>query len=133
MDFFDFSDISIDEAFRNLCLKLKLIGESQMIDRILFQVSRRYWDCNPKQQDVYGCIDVVYGILFSIVLLNTDLNTVNIGARQHKKMSQKVFVKNTMDLIQVMMESQNENMEHINLMKHWKKEIEQILKVLNGS
>lgn len=70
IDFFDFSGLRLDLAFRllllllsrvfsytnvlyrRLCGKLYLKAETQQVDRILEQFSRRYWDCNPGS--VYG-------------------------------------------------------------------------------
>lgn len=37
---------------RRLCAKLYLKAETQQVDRILEEFSRRYWDCNPGS--VYG-------------------------------------------------------------------------------
>ncbi|KAI8898071.1 hypothetical protein BC833DRAFT_591154 [Globomyces pollinis-pini] len=132
MDCFDFSNVSLDEAFRLLCQKLELTGETQMIDRILYQVSRRFWDCNIDAHHLYRSIDIVYGTLFSIVLLNTDLNTVNVGSKSHKKMSQKVFIKNTLDLMINMIEKdetiQKDVALHPDQFRKWKKELEQLLK-----
>lgn len=70
MDHFDFTGMRVDNAFRcvfflwignrvlfwivlmgpfgrRLCAKLYLRGESQIIDRILVDFSRRYWEHNP--------------------------------------------------------------------------------------
>jgi hypothetical protein len=44
---FDFSTLSLEQAFRNLCLNLHLKGESQQIDRVLFEFAGRYFECNP--------------------------------------------------------------------------------------
>jgi Sec7-like guanine-nucleotide exchange factor len=72
--------------------------------------------------------DIVYGILFSIVLLNTDLNTVNIGSNKSKKMSQKDFIKNTWDFIVDMVEKEDLLVNQEYLKKNYKK-FELILKV----
>lgn len=59
MNCFNFADVHVDEAFRfdgltrQLCEQLYLTGETQTIDRILFQLSRRYWDCNPAKHNLY--------------------------------------------------------------------------------
>jgi hypothetical protein len=107
-----------------------------MIDRILFQVSRRYWDCNPSHP-IYNSIDIVYGILFSIVLLNTDLNTVNIGARTKQKMSQKVFIKNTMSFVFGMVEKANMDQHSVltdqEWSRKWKKDLEEELRIIYNS
>lgn len=48
MMLFDFKDLFLEQAFRNLCSKLHLKGETQQIDRILSQFSIRYFECNPR-------------------------------------------------------------------------------------
>ncbi|CAG8642779.1 4764_t:CDS:10 [Funneliformis mosseae] len=52
MDYFDFSNLRLDVAFRGLCGKLYIKGETQQVDRILESFSIRYWECNPKT--IYG-------------------------------------------------------------------------------
>nr|KAJ3421425.1 hypothetical protein HK105_003571 [Polyrhizophydium stewartii] len=137
MDSYDFSQVRLDEAFRRLCKKLYLAGETQMVDRILYQFSRRYWDCNPPMQSMYRSIDIVYGILFSIVLLNTDLHIVNFGQNQSKRMTRKTFLKNTMELVDTMIEKDEKIKEEVALnsesIKKWKRELETILKDLYSS
>lgn len=93
MDHFSFSRLRLDEAFRNMCTHLYLRGETQVIDRILSDFARRYWDCNP--DSVFGSQDVVYAVSYSMLLLNTDLHV----ARNHSKMTRGEFVRNTMSAI----------------------------------
>lgn len=71
MDLFDYAGLRLDIAFRfafvllvtltafrfnfffrRLCGKLYLKAETQQVDRILEQFSRRYWECNP--DTLYG-------------------------------------------------------------------------------
>lgn len=54
MSHFDFTDLKLEQAFRNLCSKLHLKGETQQIDRVLLQFSARYFECNS--QCVFGSI-----------------------------------------------------------------------------
>jgi Sec7-like guanine-nucleotide exchange factor len=116
-----------------MCNHLHLAGETQMVDRILFQFSSRYWECNQQFQVKYRNIDIVYGILFSIVLLNTDLHNVNFGANSIKKMSLKIFQMNTMSLVDNMLEKEPalniKPDKHKEDIKKWKKELESLLKV----
>jgi PH/SEC7 domain-containing protein len=99
--------------FRRLCDKLYLKAETQQIDRILDQFSRRYYQNNPGS--VYGSAgasmslasacrlsfgltvspDVVHAVTYSILLLNTDLHVVETTTR----MTSKQFVRNTMSTI----------------------------------
>ncbi|KAI8803376.1 hypothetical protein BJ742DRAFT_503412 [Cladochytrium replicatum] len=108
MDLMDFAGDTLDTGFRRMCAHLYLTGETQAIDRILYQFSRRYWECNPHSQPIFRSIDTVYGILFSIMLLNTDLHIANV-ATPSRRMQQKVFVRNTMELIKKMLAEEARN------------------------
>lgn len=48
MQFFVFTEMRLDSAFRKLCSKLYFKAEAQQIDRILESFANRYWDCNPE-------------------------------------------------------------------------------------
>ncbi|KAI9308266.1 hypothetical protein BJ944DRAFT_113708 [Cunninghamella echinulata] len=91
MDLFYFTNMQLDSAFRKLCSKLYFKAEAQQIDRILEVFAHRYWDCNP--QSIFKCADVVYAVVYSILLLNTDLHVVQ---GNHQRMTKIEFVKNTM-------------------------------------
>lgn len=55
---FESAVLKTDLAFcRRLCEKLYLKAETQQVDRILEQFSRRYWENNPKA--VYGSAGVL--------------------------------------------------------------------------
>ncbi|CAG8612802.1 14859_t:CDS:2, partial [Dentiscutata heterogama] len=86
---------TIDMAFRRLCGKLYIKGETQQVDRILEAFSIRYWECNPKS--IYGSADIVHAIAYSLLLLNTDLHIAQLSS----KMSRSQFVRNTMAAIHV--------------------------------
>jgi Sec7-like guanine-nucleotide exchange factor len=47
MEMFDFRKLRLDIAMRRLCSHLFLIGEAQVIDRVIHAFSKRYWTCNP--------------------------------------------------------------------------------------
>ncbi|KAE8258228.1 hypothetical protein A4X13_0g1831 [Tilletia indica] len=91
---FDFSNMRVDVAFRRLCDKLFLRAETQQVDRILSAFSQRYWECNPSS--VYGSADIVHSVVFSLLLLNTDLHVADIQDR----MTRQQFVRNTIAAIQ---------------------------------
>ncbi|BGP48501.1 hypothetical protein JCM10450v2_004377 [Rhodotorula kratochvilovae] len=93
IDHFDFADLRLDAAFRRLCGKLYLKAETQQVDRILEQFSRRYYDENP--QTVYGSADVVHAVSYSLLLLNTDLHVVDTTTR----MTRQQFIRNTLEAI----------------------------------
>ncbi|ESK85219.1 guanine nucleotide exchange factor [Moniliophthora roreri MCA 2997] len=101
MDYFDFSGLRLDTAFRRLCSRLYLKGETQQVDRLLEEFSRRYWDCNPS--GVFGSASVVHAVTYSILLLNTDLHVADIPNR----MSRNQFVKNTLGTIQMQLQPSN--------------------------
>ncbi|KAK0546075.1 hypothetical protein OC845_004781 [Tilletia horrida] len=91
---FDFVQLRVDVAFRKLCDKLFLRAETQQVDRILTAFSHRYHECNPAS--IYGSADVVHSIVFSLLLLNTDLHVADIQDR----MTRQQFVRNTIAAIQ---------------------------------
>ncbi|EKM80934.1 hypothetical protein AGABI1DRAFT_112640 [Agaricus bisporus var. burnettii JB137-S8] len=94
MENFDFADLRLDVAFRRFCAKLFLKAETQQVDRILEEFSRRYWDCNPG--GLFGSSNIVHAVAYSILLLNTDLHVAELTSR----MSRSQFVRNTMATIQ---------------------------------
>ncbi|KAL5528345.1 hypothetical protein ACEPAF_7481 [Sanghuangporus sanghuang] len=95
IDYFDFSGLRLDVAFRRLCAKLYLKAETQQVDRILEEFSRRYWETNPST--IYGSASVVHAVSYSLLLLNTDLHVAELASR----MSRNQFVRNTLAAIQV--------------------------------
>ncbi|GAC73793.1 guanine nucleotide exchange factor [Moesziomyces antarcticus T-34] len=90
---FDFSTLRLDVAFRRLCDKLFLRAETQQIDRILAAFSQRYFECNP--DSIFGSSDVIHSVVFSILLLNTDLHIAELQER----MTRQQFVRNTLSAI----------------------------------
>ncbi|KAG0057111.1 hypothetical protein BGZ83_001545 [Gryganskiella cystojenkinii] len=111
MNHFDFRGKRIDFAFRLLCQKLILKGETQEVDRILEAFAQRYVDCNDTRSSgssaggrsrpmllavADNAKDVVHAVSYSILLLNTDLHVV----QQSTKMSRSAFVKNTLEVVQ---------------------------------
>lgn len=90
---FDFSGLRLDTAFRRLCDKLFLRAETQQVDRILSTFSARYFECNPTS--LFGSADVVHSVVFSLLLLNTDLHVADINDR----MTRTQFVRNTLSAL----------------------------------
>ncbi|KAI9847281.1 MAG: hypothetical protein M1837_002867 [Sclerophora amabilis] len=93
MELFDWTNISILAAMRDLCSKLVLKGETQQVDRILDSASGRWCECNPNHG--FKATDVVHTICYSILLLNTDLHMAEI----EQKMTRSQFIKNTLPTI----------------------------------
>ena len=99
MDNFDFSGLRLDMAFRRFCAKLYLKAETQQVDRILDEFSRRYWECNPGS--LFGNASVVHAVSYSLLLLNTDLHIAELQSR----MSKAQFVRNTLDTIRMQLDA----------------------------
>ncbi|KAF2768519.1 hypothetical protein EJ03DRAFT_117261 [Teratosphaeria nubilosa] len=93
MQLFDFTGTSILAALRVLAGKLLLKGETQQFDRIITALSERWCECNTMHG--FKAQDVVHTILYSLILLNTDLHLADIG----EKMSKSAYVKNTLPTI----------------------------------
>ncbi|KIY53114.1 hypothetical protein FISHEDRAFT_34005 [Fistulina hepatica ATCC 64428] len=91
----DFCNLRLDKAFRRLCSKLYLKGETQQVDRILEEFSKRYWECNPAS--LYGSANIVHAVSYSLLLLNTDLHVADLTNR----MSRGQFVRNTIEAIRM--------------------------------
>ncbi|GAA5975532.1 hypothetical protein JCM11641_004297 [Rhodosporidiobolus odoratus] len=103
IDNFDFTGLRLDVAFRRLCGKLYLKAETQQVDRILEQFSRRYFEDNPR--NVYGSADVVHAVSYSLLLLNTDLHVVDTTSR----MTRQQFIRNTVEAIKSQTGDSSEN------------------------
>ncbi|KAK9763121.1 hypothetical protein K7432_010516 [Basidiobolus ranarum] len=93
MEHFNFTGMKLEQAFRFFCSHLLLHGESQIIDRILYAFAERYWVCNRDRS--IPDRDILYTIVYSVLLLNTDLHV----AQNHHKISKNEFVKNTLATI----------------------------------
>ncbi|KAI9204040.1 uncharacterized protein BJ171DRAFT_127767 [Polychytrium aggregatum] len=137
MNSFDFYGTPLDEAFRRFCSHHFLTGETQLVDRILYQFSRRYWDCNPDKQPLFRKIDTIYGIIFSLVLLNTDLHIANVGQYSNRKMKRDDYRKTTMALVERMV-LDNDGHEPVvdtasESYRHWKQNMDSLLKDLYTS
>jgi hypothetical protein len=93
MQLFDFTGMNILAALRALCGKLQLRGETQQFDRIITALSARWCECNKSHG--FKAQDVVHTIIYSVILLNTDLHLADI----QEKMSRNAYVKNTLPTI----------------------------------
>ncbi|KAJ9114332.1 hypothetical protein QFC22_005784 [Naganishia vaughanmartiniae] len=90
---FDFTNLRLDEAFRELCGKLYLKAETQEIDRILEAFSERYFECNP--DTIFGDPGTIHTVTGSFLLLNTDLHIAELSSH----MSRTQFVKLTLETL----------------------------------
>ncbi|KAG1307474.1 hypothetical protein G6F64_006789 [Rhizopus arrhizus] len=94
MQYFNFDDMRLDTGFRKLCSKLYFKAEAQQIDRILEAFANRYWECNT--DCLLGSSDVVYAVVYSLLLLNTDLH---VAQGKHVRMTRSEFIRNTMSTV----------------------------------
>ena len=62
MNCFEFGGIEIDEAFRQVCRKMDFAGETQVVDRIIFQIARRYWDCNENVWPIFKTLGNIFAL-----------------------------------------------------------------------
>ncbi|KAJ2000570.1 hypothetical protein GGI04_004096 [Coemansia thaxteri] len=92
---YDFGGQRIDESLRRLCSHIFLRGESQVIDRLLVALARRYVACNP--DTTLRTVDVAHAVTYSTLLLNTDLHIADIRAGD--RMTKSRFVRNTIDTV----------------------------------
>ncbi|RPA99221.1 hypothetical protein L873DRAFT_1684452 [Choiromyces venosus 120613-1] len=95
MKLFDWSGINILSALRIFCGRLVFKGETQQVDRIMDAIAKRWCECNPRHG--FKLTDIVFTILYSLLLLNTDLHMADIP--QSQKMTRGQFIKNTMSSI----------------------------------
>lgn len=98
--------MSLDQAFRSLCRVLHITGETQVIDRILLEFAHCFWKDNASSaflashsivHELFRSVDIVYVVLFALVLLNTDLHHTKLARTQ--RMAKSVFVRNTLELV----------------------------------
>ena len=109
MENFEWQNLNVLAALRDLCSRLWLKGETQQVDRLLDAFSRRWCACNPNHgfkatgmnlsksyqiaSNEYS--DVVHTMCYSLLLLNTDLHMADIET----KMTRAQFLRNTMPTI----------------------------------
>jgi len=86
-DKLDFKGLSIIATLRKVLTYIKLPAEAQRIDRIMKEISVRFHSCNPS---VYANSDTAYILMFSLIMLNTDLHNPRIT----KKLTKSQFIKN---------------------------------------
>lgn len=93
MDLFHWNKNLLD-ATRMLCKRLHLKGESQEIDRILSAFTRAYLKQNPDNVFCTQDFEQIYIIIYSLILLNTNLHNAEVGKKS--KISEKDYIANTL-------------------------------------
>ncbi|KAI3652352.1 hypothetical protein MP228_002677 [Amoeboaphelidium protococcarum] len=96
-------DVHLLRMLRWFTSSFILEGETQEQDRVLFAFSQRYFDCTGGIIDIQYAdltlpVDSIHQLIYSIILLNTDLTSVvNAGGTQ---MKQNQYVENTLGTLQ---------------------------------
>ncbi|MES1917981.1 Brefeldin A-inhibited guanine nucleotide-exchange protein 1 [Bonamia ostreae] len=89
---FEFDDLKIDIALKKFLNNFLLVGEGQIIDRIMSKFAVKYCYDNP---NVFSSSDSAHLLSYSIIMLNTDLHSDKIT----NKMSRNDFVKNNKNVV----------------------------------
>lgn len=90
LDTFDFRNLRVDEALRQLLNSFRLPGESQLIERIVNEFTLKYMQSSP-EADIAGP-DALYVLTYAIIMLNTDQHNPNV--KSQNRMSFNDFSKN---------------------------------------
>ncbi|KAJ3249707.1 hypothetical protein HDU77_007539 [Chytriomyces hyalinus] len=117
-------------SLRLMAHAIPLKGEAQQIDRVLSVFSEEWWTVHQCIGFSFRSQDIVYGIVFSLVLLNTDLHSANVK----NKMTPKAFIKNTMNYVSTMLRDDDSIDEmDANSEELWLKDLETELKEMYTS
>lgn len=87
---FDFEDMRIDEALRQMLNSFRLPGEAPLIERIITEFSKRYLE-SAQSTDIADA-DACYILSYSVIMLNTDQHNPNIKGQ--KRMDATDFARN---------------------------------------
>ncbi|KAJ8611703.1 hypothetical protein MRB53_037814 [Persea americana] len=90
METFDFSELRVDEALRQLLNSFRLPGESPLIERIVNVFAARY--CASADTETVADKDAVYVLTYAVIMLNTDQH--NPRVKQQGRMQLADFQKN---------------------------------------
>lgn len=102
--------LSLASVLISLSSKIYLIAEAQNIDRILEKISKEWVSEYPLT--LWGSnYEIVHIILFSILLLNSDLHNVQVIGGKKDKFSSKTFVDNTLYAIKKALSKQYEPLD----------------------
>lgn len=90
MALFDFSDMRLDDALRELLVSFRLPGEAPLIARIVTEFSEKYFE--SAQPEEIADKDGVFVLTYATIMLNTDQHNPVIKAQN--RMSIEQFAKN---------------------------------------
>jgi hypothetical protein len=83
-----------------------------------------------KLTGIFLYADVVYAVVYSLLLLNTDLH---VAQGSHTRMTRSAFVKNTMMTVRDTRPAVEPNSRAINLSKIWEDQMEGLLRDMYAS
>lgn len=87
---FDFRSLRVDEALRQLLRAFRLPGESGLIERIVIEFSKQYFE--QAQPEGIANEDAIYVLIYAVIMLNTDQHNPNL--KGNKRMAFEDFAKN---------------------------------------
>ena len=90
MDQFDFRDVRVDEALRQVLSTFRLPGESQLIERIVTVFAEKYFS-NAEPEEIADK-DGLFVLTYAIIMLNTELYNPNV--KNTSRMSSTDFARN---------------------------------------
>jgi brefeldin A-resistance guanine nucleotide exchange factor 1 len=90
LDTFNFRNLRIDEALRQLLVSFRLPGESALIERIVVDFTKKYLD-DSHTGDIEEA-DAAYVLTYAIIMLNTDQHNPNVKGQ--KRMASTDFARN---------------------------------------
>jgi len=117
IEIYNFKGLHILDAMRLFFSDFYLLGESQVIDRIMQKFGEKYHRDNPT---LFNNPDIGYYLSFSIIMLQTDLHRAEVI----NKMNPQTFASRVMELT-------NNELNHSFLIDIYKKIQEEPIKVTN--
>ncbi|XP_071512604.1 brefeldin A-inhibited guanine nucleotide-exchange protein 1 isoform X2 [Panulirus ornatus] len=88
VDQMDFHDRDFVPALRMFLEGFRLPGEAQKIDRLMEKFASRYCECNANL-GLFASADTAYVLAFSIIMLTTDLHSIQVK----NKMTKEQYIK----------------------------------------
>jgi len=88
IDQLDFTQMEFLAAIRKFLAGFRLPGEAQKIDRLMEKFASRFCECNPNL-GIFASADAAYVLAYSVIMLTTDLHSVNVK----KKMTKEQYIK----------------------------------------
>eukprot|EP00917_Polyrhabdina_sp_WS-2016_P019914 GHVP01042540.1.p1 GENE.GHVP01042540.1~~GHVP01042540.1.p1 ORF type:complete len:1256 (+),score=215.57 GHVP01042540.1:1830-5597(+) len=83
---FNFKNESLVKCLRNVFDSLRITGESQRMELILEEFSRRFSECNGEESQEEQ--DKIFQLSYAVMILNTDLHNSSVK----KKMKKETFI-----------------------------------------